>query len=342
MKFFLVCVLLGCFLPGLSQVRVPVRMIPPPLPEKIDLPFTNIEVIDARFDRSNVGAFWFRNTDEVGVEKLEIRFPDSLKEYLPHIIEPLVKYNDSTNDILVIFVKRFRMVQHVKSYESYPELILNASFSFFTRKGEQYFKLFSVDKLFSAPLELMRRKDLEKVQTQGLGSVFEKILKNKTWITTTPAFTKADFDKAMQQRYDHPILTDDQPVAGCYASFEEFLKNKPSIPNTQPVFEGKRIKGFKTQDGKIISAESCWGASDGKDLFISFRNNFHFMQKADKSFKFYFSRFGERKNKKERLEELWIMDNISRGPVLYHLNMETGTIYMEDIYGTTPLSKFQK
>jgi hypothetical protein len=307
-----------------------VRMIPEKQEEKIEIPFSDIEVIDARYDRSYCGVLLFE-TDQRNAEvsKLEISFPDSLNSYLPRILERLVALNEDNPDRLLILIKRFRMADYNNNlYQPGPYLVLNCSFSFFAAQGDRYYRIGSFDKILSEKLEFSKTKDAEKIKTEALATMLEKIFRNRSWQKTNSSFTLNDIQKGVQQRYDLPIFKQELKP-GCYTSFKEFVNNKPSITNITPVIEKNKLIGFKGQDGKLLDPAGFWGASDGNHAYIVFENSFNLLIPQDNAFRF---------NNKRSIENIpGVMKNKiykTEKPELFHVNMDDGTVYMEETYGT--------
>ena len=66
----------------------------------------------------------------------------------------------------------------------------------------------------------------------------------------------------------HPILKDTLYNEGAYLSFEEFLQNKPSIQNYEPVLIGKRnIKFTKTNPQGGIDTLNIWGLCKSGEIY---------------------------------------------------------------------------
>jgi hypothetical protein len=326
--FFLI---LFSFLQPVSAQKVTLRMIPAKSENKIAIPFSDIEVIDARYDRSHIGGFFYLQPEQIAVAKMEVAFPDSLNDYLPKILERLVKLDDGSNDKLVVLIKQFRFAdQFGKKPPRGPFVILNASILFYKNSGDSLYRLSSFEGLLNADLRTVSKsKEPDVARIDGLAFILQKIIANRNWEKTGVGVSFREIDKAMQQRFNLPVFNSELK-AGCYAGFSEFINNNPSIVNLQPVYEKKKLVGFKDQSGKKIDPASCWGGSDGTSSFISFRNAYCLLIPSDHSFKF----------KYESSREEMIAEPIYIGlkgaqyhvvTTLFHLNMDDGTVFSDDL-----------
>ena len=86
--------------------------------KKIILPFSAIKVIDARFDRSNVGSMHKKvKKTSASAERVPVLLPDSFHLYLPKLFDNIVTYQPE-HDTLVILFKQFRVVEHVLNIQN--------------------------------------------------------------------------------------------------------------------------------------------------------------------------------------------------------------------------------
>lgn len=74
--------------------------------------------------------------------------------------------------------------------------------------------------------------------------------------------------EASKPQTDFPILTDDTYREGAYANFEEFLQNKPSINDFQPiVVEKKKLLFIKTDPNSPHDTLSVWGLCKNGEIY---------------------------------------------------------------------------
>lgn len=152
-----------------AQQKINLPLLPAPPESKIKIPFSVIEVADARFDRSYVGAIQnnIQRQNKVVHRKIEVNFPDSFHTYFPIVLDRIVSLDSQSPEKLLILVKRFRLVDWMRSNQSDPELLLNISCSFFSVRDNDYIKLGSVDKTFSRTLYVARKNQVEIPETMS-------------------------------------------------------------------------------------------------------------------------------------------------------------------------------
>ena len=326
-----------------AQKKEFVEMLPALQDPKIFLPFSSVEIIDARFDKTYVGAFakgfTFRQQT---VHKYEADFPGSFKNYFPLILERFIQFDKSSTDTLVILVKRFRLADHFDRYKIDPELILNVSMSFFSRNHQEYTKLNAVEKVYAVSMtDAHKRKTLDSLRTIAFGKHLEKIFQDRSWSKTSTVFTHAEIESGILKRFALPIFTDSVIQVGCYRNFNEFIMNRPSISNVKPVYK-EGLKGFKTADGRMIPVDSCWGGSDGKNVFVVFRKTFNMLFLKDHGFVLRSYRstadikpppdYGSAALQYGLIPAMFEA-GIDWEPEFFHLNMDNGTIFLEELFG---------
>jgi hypothetical protein len=335
-----------------AQNRVMIEMLPPLIDQKIKLPFSGVEVIDARFDTTYIGAFakgfTFRQQT---VYKQEADFPGSFKNYFPHVLGRIIEFDQNSPDKLVLLVKRFRLADHIDRNKTDPELILNISISFFARKDNYYFKLNTLDKIFSVPMVgAHKKKELDSFRTKAFGNLLEIVFKERSWKKTNTVFTTTDIKSGIDKRFDLPIFTDSVIRVGCYRNFNEFIMNRPSITNVKPVYK-EILTSFKTEDGKLIPVDSCWGGSDGRNVFIVFRKTYCMLFLRDHSFVLRSYRstadikpppdYGTAALQYGLIDGM-LKAGIDWEPEVFYLNMENGSVFLEEVLGVYTKLENQK
>src|SRR5215213_8946231 len=78
--------------------------------ESINIPFSDIIVFDARFDRTKIGCIYNNSfLVELPSNKRNAVFPDSLHNYLPAFFKTFIHTDSVQKDKLFVLVKQFRI-----------------------------------------------------------------------------------------------------------------------------------------------------------------------------------------------------------------------------------------
>ena len=321
--------------------------------EKLSLPFSALTVIDARFDKSNIGTvandFSFKGMTK---NKMEAGFPDLLHNYLPVAVEELAMLNKATPDTVLMLVKQFRLADHLfNTMDTYhaPETVLTFSVSFYKKAGGQLLKLFSLTDTWSKVWNEVNDKEANEIifeRKRAITDLLARIFQNRDWTPTATGFSLSDMEIGLQKRFQLPLFTDASLKPGLYKSFEEFKNNNPSVTNVHFQTSKGEVTDIVNENKTSIEVSDYWGACDGRNLYIAFKGSFGQLQRSDKSFKFLATRQevkngGIMSNKTKRML-LWgpAITRIARGPGIrtnqeyYYVNMENGRIHLEEVTGT--------
>ncbi len=326
------------------------------------LPFAALKVIDARFDRDIVGcvakSLSFKGTTK---HKTIAVFPDSLKNYLPTLLQQGTCFDKTKTDTLVMLVKQWRVTDHVRStLNKYAEAesILLLSCSFFQATGDQLVKLFSVDELMAENWQAAEDADEITVSQQRSGAVsrlVQRVFANRSWQPSTVRFSLAEVTEGLNKRFQLPLYTDSTLVVGVYKTFTEFKNNRLSAFDVRI---GRRYDGsvVELQDlaGNQIDIRSIWGLCDGKQRYISFQSGLHPLSSVGKSFRFIFHRRQTGDIEEQQSPTLGLVGGLIypgnaairrlqrdfQDEYLY-LNLETGAVHIEEIIGTAPARKLR-
>ncbi len=208
--------------------------------QKINLPFSVIKVIDARFDRSNIGCVNKSiSINSFKHHKSAAVFPDSLHLYLPRLLNQLVTLSTETHDTLVMLIKQFRISDHVVNsinLQHEPELLLKISASFFKMRKDQLVKLFSIDDLLSKKWPTDKKLNKERLvefRLDALMALLQNVFQNKPWQINGDRFSVAMVQEGIDKRFHLPVLTDTILKPGIYKNFHEFKQNRPSLINVK-------------------------------------------------------------------------------------------------------------
>lgn len=330
---------------------------------KMPVPFRIMQVLDVRFDRSNIGTVSFmkkatgtriKTTQNVAV------FPDSLHHYLPQVLEKLFDFQQSSNDTLVLLLKQFRISDRIHNgmnqrYE--PALFLRISFSAFSRKNGQLLRLFSVDDLVSHELPTDRVPKEEVMQTyrsEALLAALQKLTRQRNWQpSTATGFDLATVQQGIEKRFQLPLFADSLKRIGVYKTFKEFKQNMPSFVNVKLDIKKDKLVSVTDADGKPLDLKGYWGVSTGEKYYIIFRNELCELFRNDKSFYFQSyiepgdltgqGRYGDYATQAGMLGGALIKNALNKDEERYFfLNMDEETVHLEEIFGKSSLQQMEK
>jgi len=353
MKLLLTACLLVLAVTAIAQMSDTIRLDPSGFEpeERIDLPFAAVKVIDARFDRGNIGCMHQKvSANRFTYARVPAVFPDSFHLFLPKLIGDIVSYSSEKQDTLVILFKQFRIVEHFlnglnQKFE--PQLLVKVSASFFHQRNDSLFRIFSFDDVISTkwPLDRKLKKD---VVLENRNEVFMKSLRvlfeRKNWQSTSAGFAVKSVEEGLRKRFELPLFTDGVTKAGVYKTFKEFKNNSPSIQQVKIRMNKSVPLDVVDVDGKKIDLKDYWGVATENKRFILFRGRFYELLPSDRSFRFHsYSQtndlfgqpsFGDYAPQAGILGALLIKasdNDVSKQ--CFYLNMDEEEIYLEEIFG---------
>ncbi|RYF81050.1 MAG: hypothetical protein EON98_12835 [Chitinophagaceae bacterium] len=357
--FFFFCWSASCFAQS-SKEPVILNFDDYAIDDQITVPFKTIKVIDARFDKSNVGSISETlRLNGIKLERTPANFPESLASYLPKLFTKILAFDDHNNDTLILLVKQFRLSDYnslMMSASSDPRLLLKISASFYRLRNEEMTKLFSVDNLFSKKLSsenVMMQGQMNHFRARALLSVLQSILYQKNWQTTGSSFHSSTVEEGIQKRFQLPLFTETDQKIGVYVNFQELKLNRPSVTNVRFITRNNLVVRIEDSTGKELELTRFWGAYDGKRRFIFFRKDLCELTPVDKSFRFisrwqtsdltgdasygnYASHYGLVGGAlmKSAKNTSWNQ--------FFYLNMDEEEIYLEEVFGKSSLKNMQK
>ncbi|HEX2605776.1 MAG TPA: hypothetical protein VHK91_00290 [Flavisolibacter sp.] len=328
--------------------------------DKPVIPFAGVKIIDARFDKSTIGVVLDKYTFRgVSINKKDALFPDSLTEYLPEIISNIVDWMPEKEDSLVLLVKRFRIADHLNNVDvsgPRPELVCNVSISFFAGRKDGLHKLFTIEDVLARRISddnIKYVSELSKLRDKVLFKLFCSFFENKNWVASSMAYPSASVAEGIHKRFSLPVLVDSVKRPGIYRSFAEFKDNQPGIVNVKPVTSRGKVVAYKDTDGKYVTIKDYWGCCDGSKCYIVFRNSLYELEPKDKGFRFLSYRdnhdmqndksFGDYATDFGMLPGGFAkVFNDRRASEFFDLNMDSGEVYLEELFGRSSLSSLQK
>ena len=346
-----------------KQVKYTISLEAVQSKERITLPFNAIRILDARYDQNNIGSV-VKDLSEKGItqNKMLAIFPEKLNTYLPKLLSNICNLSKENFDTLTILIKQFRIADHIGlSPEDHLQLetLLTISCSFFKEKDGRLTKISSFDHVLAARWETNEspgKKQIASLREQAIMNLLFQVVQNRNWTPSQLSFPLADAENSIRKRLQLRVFSDTIRVAGIYKNFEEFKNNSPSVFKFKVGRNrDEDIKEVLDINGKLLHPKDFWGLSDGKDCYISFQNGLHKLSVIENSFYFPFLR---RLSDRVAGSQSYTYLNQPGGgtmavpsgssdypgsfrPENLFINMENGTVHVEEIIGTQPMRKFK-
>jgi hypothetical protein len=310
------------------------------------IPFSQIDVIDARFDTSCVG---FYSSDFLSsCRKLFFKTSssDQVRNYLTKNYV-LQNANDSSLKLLIIIEKLWMIggsrdsTNNIKSgFDNTVGYNVFVKAKLMAQKNNNYYALYEVDSAlgFTQELEGQEHRFIQRALDVLMANISDK--KAVEIQMHHKAFALTDIKSYMNEKREMPILQDAVCKRGVYKTFDEFKQDNPSITD----FEiGKHSKTdalyLKDEKGNEYIFRDFWGFCDGKKLFINKADNFFELYKHGSSFYMYgFTSFIKGKAIGNQILGVALFGLVgaaaaptevkySSEKVLLQLDMETGELY---------------
>lgn len=231
-----------------------------------NLPFHNIQILDARPDTSSIGFLRYGGTtNKLYLEK-------GLANTFTNFINTNYKLSKDTNNLLIL-IKEFRVsdyasklgLEDVNISQWNSGIIISGEL--FLNNGNNYRALYKVDSILvvisnnetaEESVERSFRAILRKSQDKSLSEMHI----GKT------AFSFDDIKKHIDDFVNFPVLKSTTYNKGVYKNFNEFKTNNPSIINFE-IKKGKLSDELFINDGnQSYPIQDFWGYCNGKNLFI--------------------------------------------------------------------------
>lgn len=325
-------------------------------PEKLALPFSVIHVIDARFDKSNIGCV-VKDLSFKGMtkNKLAAVFPDSLHTYLPVVLSKLFSLDKSGSDTLIMLVKQFRIADHLSNtLDTYhrPETLFTLSASFYKKESNKLLKISSINNTWAKEWTENVKENANQqaiFRNEAIVALFFKAFSNLDWTPTQTAFLWTEMESGIEKRFRLPLYTDPVLKAGIYKTFDEFRNNSPSLVRVHLGMKDNELVQVLDENNNPISLKDYWGACDGTHRYVIFRGALHKLTSSDRSFKFLSYR-QEAKNRRTlgtSVTRVLLIGPQTRNkkpgsrvqPEFFYLNMDNGQIHLEELIGAENYEK---
>ncbi len=253
---------------------------------KSNIPFSGVNIIDARFDTLSVGF----NHPGALVPYEELSFDQPLSAVIQNYITRsynLLPVTDSTSKLLIVLDKYWITSSIVKDTSiagSFQEGILIKANILAERNGG-YYPLYTVDTMYT---KLQLNADNETALLEnGIDKMLTRII-NKSQSELKISRRKLAYDDItayVNDRFAIPILGTTLYKKGIYKTFQEFTNNNPSITNYEIVYKGRTdvLRG-EEEGGPMHIIKNAWGFCDGTNLYICSSDNFFLLCQEGKSF----------------------------------------------------------
>ena len=231
------------------------------------IPVSDIRLIQVLPDSINLGY----TTKGMMVQHVVVLRPSKpLTDFLQEHIMRMYKSSYAKNGAKMLWIlKDLRFGEKLIPGQVYGYNRMVAD-SYISNDGKLYKKLFSLDTVF-----VVESADMVTTSYATNIETALKYLSKRSFLSAENVFNTASEERTVEQimdqakqNYDHRILSDTVYNEGAYASFQEFLDNKPTVLNIETVLNGDKITKFtrKGTDGQPETI-SIWGLCQKGELF---------------------------------------------------------------------------
>jgi len=317
--------------------------------QKIALPVKEIEILDARYEQSFIGATTGQDMLlDNEFTKMDIVFPEKFESYLRNSFSNWFNYSRSADTKLVILVKRFRTnenMQKMLAKSKRKEVFFLFSASFYLQKNEMCYKIGSADKWFSSDQFLYNKRLVKKGYHEGIitNVLLDQIEQLRFNLNNNiQSFTRREMENAIQQRLKLPVL-EKKIKRGIYRTFQDFLKNQPTDTALRTAVTDKGEIIFIDSANRMLTSASAWAVSDGRTAVFMFGRNFYQITFNSRSIRVLTHRKINEKKTVAIIDDLYNLGLISKKtrklfaftdmPNYLDINMDTGELFLEEIVG---------
>jgi hypothetical protein len=241
--------------------------------------FNHFEVIDERPDTARIGTYLITRSLFPNFDRQFVFGKPAADEIAQYLNRYFTRQDAPYTALIVLrslwlsnanYVKREEINAHGKGYEV-SHIRLRAEF--YASRDSQYIPVFRYDTMLSNRSGYNPILQISRLE-HDLSNLFINLADSASLMTDRKQnagrrisrqeirdFNRARFDKFADSNLIY--------ASGVYASFEEFLNNKPSIQNYEiRTVKKDRLVYVKDAAGKSEYSNDAWGYSDGKTLYI--------------------------------------------------------------------------
>jgi hypothetical protein len=320
------------------------------LPEsKIQLPVNDIEVLDARYEQSVIGATTGQDMlIDNEFTKMDIVFPDKFDVYLRRSLSNWFAFNSASPDKLVILVKKFRTNENMEkmlSKSKRKEVFFLFNASFYLQRGKDCYKIGSVDKWYSSDQFLYNKRHVKKDYHENIITfvLIDEIQQIQFRIpANTASFSREEMEAGIRQRLDMPVFKE-KIKKGVFRTFSEFLQNTPSDTVFKTAVSDRGGIFFIDSAKRMLTSANAWAICDGNTAVFLFGKSFFQITFIGKAIRIRTHRQLNAKKTVAIIDDLYYLGLISKKtkklfaftdmPNFLDINMDTGELFLEEIVG---------
>lgn len=232
---------------------------------KKSIPVSDIRVIQVVRDSIRMG-YALKGMDGY-VVTLKVAKP--LTEVLQEQIKRMYKHGYKKEGAKIFWVVKDLRFGEKTAFMEYAYTRFNAD-AYISKDGNLFKKVCTIDTVFVTE----SGGDVTKWHGEDIENAFRVLLKRTLLIgndmpeQNTAEMTIEQITRQAKQQIEIPILTDFKYREGAYANFEEFLQNKPSITDYEPVvIAKKKIKFIKTGQNDQKDTLGIWGLCKDGEIY---------------------------------------------------------------------------
>lgn len=249
--------------------------------------FSQIEVVDTRFDKEYMGFVQKGLMNRRAPVKLKRPLSEEVKEFALQLIDSA----DKEDGTLLINIRNFFMSELTGAFSESGTFVLKASFYY--KRNDKYDLMFSVDTSIVVKSMDVTHKLLRTVNLQW-GRYIEKAATfDLAQIGTEGAWTYDDIqDVDLLEKKQLPVFNTDLPERGLYLTYEDFKDNRPTETNFIKEIHNKtkaQLFFYTKKDGtkgKPVMKRDYYAICDGEGLYISTQYGFYPARKQGYDFFF--------------------------------------------------------
>lgn len=266
-------------------------------PKKNLLPFSAFQIVDLRFDTTNIGfikdRLKYRSivTRNKFDSEIETKLNKKYKNYL----------DSSSGKTLVIFIKHFWLHETSNAKQANEKIIIknsydNYSFYRLTTLLESFIKTDTHSKAFLRIDSIFSLRAFSKIEDGSLLLPFDNLIEKaneinvEKLISSRKPMNEEELKNYYSKIFEAPRLKKNITEKGIYMIFKDFINNRITDKDFTIQYGKLTDELFIKENGKEIILENFWGFSDGAKNYIRIGMNFYELQEFGNSFAFWGSK----------------------------------------------------
>ena len=247
-----------------------------PGPQKIDLTFSTIKVLDKRFDSSKLGYLFFRSSYK------NITLKSSLSAAMEEVFRKNFLSSNNSDRTLCIVIRTLWM-HDLKSGEVDVEDFNNEmkNISKYILKADVYsFQNNTYQALTRIDTSFESKSSLKEIGYELLNNSFTYMAHRISSLNLEELFSRktkineSDVMNYYEQRFKKPRIQHDTLSRGIYLTFADFLNNHPRPYKFSLQQDEQSDYLYIEENGQEKLFTDFWGFSDGENLYLRLGFNF--------------------------------------------------------------------